>query len=154
MKIAIPDLISNSYFPVIAAVQLGYFESDGLDMQLELLFPVTRAMHALHDGQFDFVAGAAHATLGAFPRWAGATGMSLAIEGAAQLAARVRPVLRATETEIDDALAAYSAERQPAALRAVVSTPPRLAKALTQSTPRHGFLSSSSGTLCANGRRP
>ena len=72
MKIAIPDLISNSYFPVIAAVELGYFVGEGVDMELELLFPVTRAMQALRDGQFDYIAGAAHATLAAFPRWAGA----------------------------------------------------------------------------------
>ena len=62
------------------------------------------------------VGDAAHAT-----HPAGATGMSLAIEGAAHLARRVGPVLRASGSEIDDALAAYSTERQPAALRAVVS---------------------------------
>ena len=32
MKIAVPDLISNSYFPVPAAVELGFFEKEGLDM--------------------------------------------------------------------------------------------------------------------------
>ena len=72
MKIAIPDLISNSYFPAIAGVELGYFADEGLDMELELVFPVTRAMEALRDGHFHFVAGAAHATLAAFPRWEGA----------------------------------------------------------------------------------
>ena len=29
MKIAIPDLISNSYFPAVAAVELGFFEEEG-----------------------------------------------------------------------------------------------------------------------------
>lgn len=72
MKIAIPDLISNSYFPVIAGVELGYFAGEGLDMELELVFPITRAMEALRDGHFQFIAGAAHATLAAFPRWGGA----------------------------------------------------------------------------------
>ena len=40
MKIAIPDLISNSYFPAAAAVELGMFKDEGLDMELELIFPV------------------------------------------------------------------------------------------------------------------
>ncbi len=51
---------------------------------------------------------------------AGATGMSLAISGAARLAALVAPALeRGSRAEIDDALAAYDAERRPAAARAL-----------------------------------
>jgi ABC-type nitrate/sulfonate/bicarbonate transport system substrate-binding protein len=72
MRIAVPDLISNSYFPAIAAVELGFFAEEGLDMQLDLLFPVPRTMAALRDGELDFVAGAAHAPLMAFPAWQGA----------------------------------------------------------------------------------
>jgi NitT/TauT family transport system substrate-binding protein len=72
MRLAIPDLISNSYFPAIAAVELGCFRQEGLDVSLELLFPVTRTMAALRDGELDLVAGAAHATLSAFPGWRGA----------------------------------------------------------------------------------
>ncbi len=71
-RIAVPDLISNSYFPAIAAVELGFFKEEGLDAEVELLFPVTRAMEALRDGQYAFVAGAAHAPLHAFPNWNGA----------------------------------------------------------------------------------
>ena len=33
MKVAIPDLISNSYFPVAAAVELGFFKAEGLDVE-------------------------------------------------------------------------------------------------------------------------
>lgn len=72
MRIAVPDLISNSYFPAVAAVELGFFKSEGLDAELELLFPVPQTMAALRDGALDFVAGAAHATLSAFPNWQGA----------------------------------------------------------------------------------
>ena len=72
MRIAVPDLISNSYFPAIAAVELGFFQEEGLDVQLDLLFPVPQTMAALRDGDLDFVAGAAHATLMAFPAWQGA----------------------------------------------------------------------------------
>src|SRR5712692_4719695 len=72
MRLALPDLVSNSYFPAIAAVELGCFRDEGLDVELELHFPVPAAMQGLRDGRFDFVAGAAHTTLTAFPRWQGA----------------------------------------------------------------------------------
>jgi ABC-type nitrate/sulfonate/bicarbonate transport system substrate-binding protein len=73
MRIAVPDLISNSYFPVIAAVELGFFKDEGLDAKrVELLFPVPKMMEALREGDLDFVAGSAHATLMAFPDWKGA----------------------------------------------------------------------------------
>jgi len=71
LRVAIPDLISPSYFPAIAAVELGYFKREGLDASIELLFPVTRTFEALRDGRLDFVAGAAHAPLYAFPNWSG-----------------------------------------------------------------------------------
>ena len=72
MRIAIPDMISNSYFPAIAAVELGFFKSEGYDAQLENLYPVPKTMEALRDGKIDLVAGSAHATLTAFPNWEGA----------------------------------------------------------------------------------
>lgn len=67
MHLAVPDLISNSYFPAIAAAELGYFHAEGLDVDLELRFPVTDAAAALQDGQIDLLAGAAHAPLVADP---------------------------------------------------------------------------------------
>ena len=72
MHIAVPDLVSNSYFPAVAAVELGFFREQGIDMELEMVFPVGRAMRALRDGDIDFVAGPAHPTLSAFPGWQGA----------------------------------------------------------------------------------
>ena len=71
MKIAVPDLISNSYFPAAAAVELGLFERFGLDVSLELIFPVDKSYHALRAGEIDFVAGSAHSALAAFPEWDG-----------------------------------------------------------------------------------
>ena len=71
MKIAIPDLISNSYFPAIAAVALGFFNEEGLDMELELIFPVDRTLEVLRDGDIQFVGGSAHSTPHAFPEWDG-----------------------------------------------------------------------------------
>src|SRR5271167_266921 len=71
MKLAVPDLISNSYFPAVAAVELGFFKKEGLDVSLELVFPVDRAYRALRDGAVDFVGGSAHSALAAFPGWEG-----------------------------------------------------------------------------------
>jgi NitT/TauT family transport system substrate-binding protein len=71
MKLAIPDLISNSYFTALAAAELGHFKRHGLDIEAELIFPVDRAYEALRDGEYDFVAGAAHGALAAFPAWRG-----------------------------------------------------------------------------------
>jgi NitT/TauT family transport system substrate-binding protein len=72
MKLAVPDLISNSYFPAVAAAELGFFKEEGLDLSLELVFPVDRAYRELRDGAVDFVGGSAHSALAAFPEWAGA----------------------------------------------------------------------------------
>jgi ABC-type nitrate/sulfonate/bicarbonate transport system substrate-binding protein len=71
LRVAIPDLISPSYFPAIAAVELGYFRQEGLDATIELLYPVTRTYEELRDGRLDFVGGAAHAPLYAFKDWNG-----------------------------------------------------------------------------------
>ena len=71
MKLAIPDLISNSYFPALAAAELGCFAKEGLDVSAGLIFPVDRAYDALRDGEVDFVGGAAHGALAAFPEWRG-----------------------------------------------------------------------------------
>jgi len=71
MKLAVPDLISNSYFPAVAAVELGFFKREGLDVSLELIFPVDKAYAALRDGAVDFVGGSAHSALSAFPEWKG-----------------------------------------------------------------------------------
>ena len=71
MKLAVPDLISNSYFPAVAAVELGFFNEQGLDVALELVFPVDKAYQAMHDGAVDFVGGSAHSVLAAFPEWQG-----------------------------------------------------------------------------------
>jgi NitT/TauT family transport system substrate-binding protein len=71
MKLAVPDMISNSYFPAEAAVELGFFRGEGLDVTLELIFPVDKAYAALRDGAVDFVGGSAHSALAAFPDFRG-----------------------------------------------------------------------------------
>jgi NitT/TauT family transport system substrate-binding protein len=71
MRIATPDLVTNSYFPALAAEELGVYREEGLDAHVELL-PSLDAVNALRDGVVDFVAGGAHTMLLAFPRWQGA----------------------------------------------------------------------------------
>jgi NitT/TauT family transport system substrate-binding protein len=72
LRIAVPDLVSNSYFPIIAAVEMGFFKEEGFDASVDLLFPIPKTFEALRDGELDFVVGSAHATLLAFPVWRGA----------------------------------------------------------------------------------
>src|SRR5215475_15538029 len=72
MKLAVPDMISNSYFPAIAAIELSCFKQEGLDISLELIYPVDKCYAALREGTVDFVGGSAHSALAAFPRWQGA----------------------------------------------------------------------------------
>jgi ABC-type nitrate/sulfonate/bicarbonate transport system substrate-binding protein len=71
MRIATPDLVTNSYFPALAAEELGVYREQGLDAHVELL-PSLDAVNALRDGAVDFVAGGAHTMLLAFPGWQGA----------------------------------------------------------------------------------
>lgn len=66
MRVAIPDLISPSYFPLVAAVELGFLKAE-----LELLYPVTKTYEELREGRLDFVGGASHAALYAFRDWQG-----------------------------------------------------------------------------------
>ena len=42
MKLAVPDMISNSYFPAVAAVELGFFKQQGLDPRLQFSLHCSR----------------------------------------------------------------------------------------------------------------
>jgi NitT/TauT family transport system substrate-binding protein len=70
-RIAIPDLVSNSYFPAIAAIALDFFNREGLDVAHDLIFPNYKAYEALRDNEVEFVAAPAHVALAAFPQWRG-----------------------------------------------------------------------------------
>jgi ABC-type nitrate/sulfonate/bicarbonate transport system substrate-binding protein len=72
IRIAVPDLVTNSYFAALAAEELGLYAAEGLDAHVELLAPALTAIGALRDGEVDFVVTGAHTTLTAFPRWKGA----------------------------------------------------------------------------------
>lgn len=68
LRVAIPDLVSPSYFPAIAAVEMGFLPG----AKVELIYPVTKTYEELRAGRLDFVGGAAHAALYAFKDWQGA----------------------------------------------------------------------------------
>jgi ABC-type nitrate/sulfonate/bicarbonate transport system substrate-binding protein len=80
-RIAVPDLVSNSYFPAIAAIELGCFARQGLEMAHELIFPNYKAYEALRDGTIDFVAGPAHAAFRAFPEMRGGKFLAALAQG-------------------------------------------------------------------------
>ncbi len=69
MRITVADAISPSYFVAIAAVQLGVFKEEGVDM--EFVFPPADPSQALRDGVVDFYGGSPYTGLHAFPGWRG-----------------------------------------------------------------------------------
>jgi hypothetical protein len=71
LRIGCVDYVSNSWFPVIAAEQLGFFDAHGVETQVHLLRTLT-AFPALRDGHVDLLAAPAHSVLRAFPQWKGA----------------------------------------------------------------------------------
>jgi NitT/TauT family transport system substrate-binding protein len=72
LKLALPDFVSNSYFPAVAAVELGFFEAQGLDVELEMIYPAPACYAALAERRVDLVAGSAHLPALSFPSWDGA----------------------------------------------------------------------------------
>jgi len=81
VKVGVPDLVSNSYFPAMAAVALGFFEKEGLDADIELIFPNFKTYEALRDGKVQFVAGPSHVMLSTFPEYRGAKLLSALSQG-------------------------------------------------------------------------
>jgi hypothetical protein len=71
LRLGVPDLVSNSYFPAIAAVELGLFKRENIDASIELVYPGNRTFEHLREGLVDFVAAPAHSALAVFPAWQG-----------------------------------------------------------------------------------
>src|ERR1051325_3228207 len=69
MRLTVADAISPSYFVAIAAVQLGFFEREGDEM--EFVFSPPNPSQALKDGTIDFFGGSPYTGLRAFPGWRG-----------------------------------------------------------------------------------
>lgn len=69
MRLTVADAISPSYFVAIAAIQLGFFRQEGVDM--EFVFSPPDPSQALKDGTIDFFGGSPYTGLRAFPGWRG-----------------------------------------------------------------------------------
>jgi ABC-type nitrate/sulfonate/bicarbonate transport system substrate-binding protein len=69
MRLTVADAISPSYFVAIAAVQLGFFQQEGLDV--EFVFSPPNPSQALRDGAIDFFGGSPYTGLRTFPGWRG-----------------------------------------------------------------------------------
>jgi NitT/TauT family transport system substrate-binding protein len=69
MRLTVADAISPSYFVAIAAVQLGFFREEGVDM--EFVFTPANPSQALKDGAVDFFGGSPFTGLRTFPGWRG-----------------------------------------------------------------------------------
>jgi len=70
MRIAVPDFVSSTRFPLIAAKELGIFKEEGQDVEI-VLNRSLKAEEFLCNGTVDFSAGPAHAPLMIFPEWRG-----------------------------------------------------------------------------------
>ncbi len=70
MLIAVPDFVSSTFFPLIAAKALGIFEEEGQEVEI-VHSNALKAVEALRSGTVDFSAGPAHAPMMFFPEWRG-----------------------------------------------------------------------------------
>ncbi|HEY7067726.1 MAG TPA: ABC transporter substrate-binding protein [Chloroflexota bacterium] len=70
MRLAVSDVVSPSYFVATAAVELGFFEAEGLDV--EFVPQPGETPVAFRSGAIDFVGGSPYTSLVAFPEWKGA----------------------------------------------------------------------------------
>jgi NitT/TauT family transport system substrate-binding protein len=71
-RLSVADLDSPSYFVATAAVELGCFEEEGIDVELERVFGAKTGPERLRDGTLHFFGGPAYAATRAFPAWKGA----------------------------------------------------------------------------------
>jgi len=68
-RIWVPDLDSPSYFVAIAAVELGFFKQEGIE--IEFIHNTNKGPELMREGKLDFIAGPAYAGARAFPAWKG-----------------------------------------------------------------------------------
>jgi ABC-type nitrate/sulfonate/bicarbonate transport system substrate-binding protein len=65
----VPDLDSPSYFVSIAAVELGYFKQEGID--IEFVYNTKQGPELMLEGKVDFIGGPAYAATRGYPGWKG-----------------------------------------------------------------------------------
>src|SRR5262245_7995967 len=69
MRVTVSDVISPSYFPLTAAVELGFFKAEGLDA--EFIFPPVDSGRVLVDGDVDFYGASPYVAFECLPEWRG-----------------------------------------------------------------------------------
>jgi NitT/TauT family transport system substrate-binding protein len=69
LRLTVADLVSPSYFVATAAVELGFFEREGIDAVF--VTPPRDPAGALRDGDLDFLGTSAYSGLRVFPDWRG-----------------------------------------------------------------------------------
>jgi hypothetical protein len=67
LRRAVLDMVSNTFFSIVVAVNVTLFHDEGVDASVELIAPPSKSFAALRFGEVDFVAGPAHAAVSAFP---------------------------------------------------------------------------------------
>jgi hypothetical protein len=68
-RLAVADLDSPSYFVATAAVELGCFKDEGIEVELERIYGAHVGPERLRDGTLHFYGGPAYAATVAFPAW-------------------------------------------------------------------------------------
>jgi NitT/TauT family transport system substrate-binding protein len=71
-RLSVADIDSPSYFVATAAVELGFFKREGLDVAFQSEYGARNGPERLRDGTLDFFGGPAYAATRAFPAWQGA----------------------------------------------------------------------------------
>ncbi len=71
-RMMVADYDSPSYFVATAAVKLGFFEREGLDVEFVAEYGAKNGPERLRDGHIHFFGGPAFAATRAFPAWNGA----------------------------------------------------------------------------------
>ncbi|MPZ13243.1 MAG: ABC transporter substrate-binding protein [Chloroflexi bacterium] len=69
MRLTVSDVVSPSYFVATAAVELGFFQAEGVNA--EFVLPPANPAQALRDGEIDFLGNSAYGGLNVFPDWRG-----------------------------------------------------------------------------------
>lgn len=70
-RLSVVDLDSPSYFVATAAVELGFFKEEGIDIEVERAYGALDAPERLRAGEIHFIGGPAYAATRAFPGWQG-----------------------------------------------------------------------------------
>jgi NitT/TauT family transport system substrate-binding protein len=68
-RVWVADLDSPSYFVATAAVELGYFKREGID--IEFVYNTREGPALMREGKLDFMGGPSFVALRAFPEWKG-----------------------------------------------------------------------------------